>query len=482
MMKHIGWAARSVALMMVATGVVGCVADSSVEDPTTVGSLPTTPSGGEDLALGDVSISKTDGDWGDATTCKPIPEVEPLNAPMIVVSIDGLTLRLFDREGDYDRTFPTGVGSVDEETGESLTPTSDDQPGGVFWARADWPALNDTDDPETSPWAWNQSCRIWWQNPETDEYVPVFAGLPWIRLEGPPTLGYGIHGPIDGFTKPNGGNLRRGFVSHGCMRMAAEDIVEVFGRIQGHKVPVRIQKAPERRRGGKVVDVEDNWILSPCQEDADCRFDGGVCKKHAYNGEGFCTIPCTRYCPDKAGYPVSFCVSDPDAPEEGICTLKTHEMTDECRRYDHFVKNEAVPRFGEAPQVPTEPVIDPATGETVENPEPTVTRADVCLPGTEGWIGDRCMNDDECGAGRQCTPVEGGPEGLCTQACERFCPDQDGGYASTFCVDAPDSVPVEGGMCVARCVSDDDCPVGTACQATGRFNEAEVVRGACVPR
>lgn len=394
---------------------------------------------------------KADGSWGEATVCKEFAQVEPLKAPMIVVSLDGLTLHLFDQEGDYDRVFRVGVGAKEE--GVSLTPSSASAPGGVFWARADKPVADDS--AEKSVWSWNMRCRIWWTNPENNEQLPVFGGLPWIRLEGPPTLGYGIHGPIDNFTLPSGGTLRRGYVSHGCMRMAPEELVEVWGRIQGHRVPVRIQQAPERRADGSPVEVAEPWILSPCADDAGCGFAGGFCKKNPYSERGYCTRACERSCPDKAGYPETFCVADPEDASQGICTIKDVAWAG-CHQ-DHFVSRAGVGRFGDASRV-----------------------ADVCLPGTQGWVGDRCFEDGECETGL-CTPLAGGPGGLCTQPCERFCPDKEGDYASTFCVEAPGSVPEEGGICVARCVSNDDCPAQTSCRPYGRFGEAENVSAACVP-
>jgi hypothetical protein len=71
--------------------------------------------------------------------------------------------------------------------------------------------------------------------------------------------------------------------------------------------------------------------------------------------------------------------------------------------------------------------------------------------------------------------------GICTQPCEGFCPDKEGDYAGTFCVEAPSSVPDEGGLCVARCDSNDDCPQGTSCRPYSRLGQPEVVTAACVP-
>lgn len=433
---------------------VGC-GEEAAESPAPTPSIEEDeiPEGGEELPLGEFQNDKEDGVWGAATTCKELPPIEPLASPAIVVSLDGATLRLYDREGDYDQTFRTGVGSINNQ-GVSLTPVSDNAPEGVFYARADRQVINDT--AEVGRWAYNQGCRIWWKDPDSGRKIPVFAGLPWIRLEGPPTLGYGMHGPIDNFTQPSGGTLRQGFVSHGCMRLGADDIKEVWRRIQGHKVPVRVQKAVERREDGSAVRVKENWLLTQCTLDSECRFEGGFCKRNAFSDRGFCSTRCEQFCPDKAGQPTSFCVADEEAEGKGYCTLRADATNNACRRYDHQVLAPSTPRFG-------------GTGA-----------ADACLPGTEGWIGDRCLGNDDCETG-SCTPLDGGPAGICTQACDGMCSDKDGGYAMTFCVSAPASVPDEGGICVAQCDTNDDCPVGTACKEATRATDPNVTRTVCAP-
>lgn len=408
--------------------------------------------GGEDLPIGDVVNPKADGFYGAATDCKPIPWVEPLEDPKIVISLDGLTLRLTDEAGTYDRVFPIGAGSI--EDGKSLTPVSTQFSRGTFYTRTDVTPVDDGPTPSQAKWGWNHRCRVWWTS-ETGEKLPVFAGLPFIRLAGHPhSAAYGIHGPVDDYTIPSGGRLRRGYVSHGCVRMSAEGIKEVYGRIAGKQAEVVIQQAVERRDDGSAVDY-DPWLLSECQTDADCDFDGGFCQFNEYRGAGYCTQACTRYCPDRAGHPTSFCVPNPDG-SGGICTLKsTVTQTNSCARLEGFVEHRAVAR-----------------------PDWSA-RADVCLPGSDGWIGDRCVSDDECEIGH-CTPVEGGPGGICTTSCSRYCPDK-AGAAVTFCIDAPDSVFDTGGMCVARCATDDDCPTGTACRETSRHAQSSFVTTACVP-
>lgn len=408
---------------------------------------------GDELPVGDIEglqEIKADG-WGYATVCKPIPYLEPLTDPAITISLDGLTLRLYDRAGDYDRTFPVGVGQI--EDAESLTPDSLYRSDGVFYTRTDLAPTIDGNTPSTARWGWNYSCRMWWTD-EQGNQIPVFAGLPFIRLQGPSSTGYGIHGPVDQFNRSNGGNLRRGYVSHGCVRMEAADLVEVYALIQGHSAPVRIQQAIERRPDDRAVDTPDSWLLRECRADQDCA-EGLHCEPNPYSGRGFCTQYCDAYCPDRSGAPTTFCVDNPNGGQRGICMYRALDFNNHCRSYDHSVEVAAVPRFS----------------------QPWIKR-NTCLPGTEGWIGDRCLSDRECLTG-VCSAVDGGPEGICSEPCSRYCPDKAGGYAVTFCIDDPDT-PVNG-MCTARCDNNDDCAMGTTCESAPRHSQASMVRNACVP-
>ena len=438
-------------VVLAALGFGGCADAPPTDLPATMAPADSEALG-EDLGLGDVvvDLDKADG-WGHATTCKPIPELPPLVDPAIVISLDGMTLHLVDRAGTYDRVFPVGVGGI--EQGASLTPVSTGLSEGVFTTRTDLPSVSDGPTPAEARWGWNHRCRMWWSDPQGHQ-VPVFAGLPFIRLAGAPSGGYGIHGPVDNYTWPSGGTLRRGYVSHGCVRMEAADLVELYARIAGHRAPVRIQKAAELRNGGAAADLppSDRWMLSECTADADCAGDGGFCKHNHYSGRGFCTRRCTSTCPDRAGWPTTFCVADPDDASKGMCTLRSSPLTNACRRFAGWVEVAGARRFKSTKQT------------------------DACLPGTEGWVGDRCFQDAECETGTCRKDTPGAGPGLCTQPCSLYCPDKPGGYAGTFCIDGG-----AHGLCAARCDSNDDCPFGTTCEAEPRNTLTSPVRSVCVP-
>lgn len=357
--------------------------------------------------------------WGGATTCKVLPAGLPkLVDPVVVVSIDGLTLHLWDRQGTFDKVYPIGPGAV--ENGVSLTPV------GHFSTGPADPTAGAIDSGAvigSSPWAWWYRCKMWWTDPVTKVVSPVYGGLPLIRLKGAPTLGYAIHGPIDSFGSASGGSLRRGLVSHGCVRMRAEDITEVFVLLHGHpEVPVTIQLAPERDQNGKRVDLAQRWIGSECDADADCNFTGGACHANAY-GHAFCTAACAGSCNDLPGEIATACVAD-GSGGKGMCIRQASALNNECRSNEGFRFAAGTRRFGRA------------------------TTVDACVPGSEGFVGDSCLSTSDCTSGRTCELH--GARGLCTEACNtsQDCPSANG----------------LGSACVAnRCLR--TCDVQDACGA-----------------
>ena len=367
-----------------------------------------------------------DGRWGAATTCKDLPSGLPqLKNPAVVISLDGLTLHLWDQAGSFDKVYAIGPGAI--ENGVSLTPVGHFATGPADTTAG---AVDNSAVVGGSPWAWWYRCKIWWTDPATKKIQPVYGGLPLIRLNGPPTLGYAIHGPIDSFGAANGGALRRAYVSHGCIRMRAEDIVEVYVLLHGHgKVPVTIQRAVERDDAGKAVDLAQRWIGSECAADADCNFAGGVCHANPY-GRGFCTAACTGSCADRPGEIATACVPDGSA---GMCVRQASLLNNFCRPYESFEYKASSPRFGSSRAV------------------------DACVPGSYGFVGDACLSSADCAAGRTCER-HGQSPGLCTQPCGAACPTEHG--LATACV---------AGRCLKKCDVQDACgaAVATTCAKAG---------------
>lgn len=188
---------------------------------------------GEDVGMGKADLPRT----------YEIPEDLPeLERPEIIVSLEGLTVHLFDRATGWSAVYPTGVGQRDTD-GKSYTPTG-------FYRTAD---------EGNTPW-YHISRR----------YKPdYFGGFPFLRLNVENSKGYhtyGLHGPIS-YRCPEGKEdcgllerewfLRRGFVSHGCMRMESNGIVELFHSVRDFaRVPVAIVEEVELDALGEPVDVD----------------------------------------------------------------------------------------------------------------------------------------------------------------------------------------------------------------------------------
>jgi hypothetical protein len=294
-----------------------------------------------DLPLGDGVDLKADGDWGPyATQCKAIPTRPALVSPRITVSISGLTLHLYDDATGFSRVYPIGVGAINHAAGELTA----DRSLSLF------PVLATKSTSFTIKTSKVDPCKVWWTDPETKQKAPVFAGLPFLPWYG----SYGIHGPITEYQQQNGGKLQRGYVSHGCIRMEAADVAELWAYVRKvSQVPVTVQAELERASSGLAVDLPQRWILSECTTNADCNYSGGVCLPRPGSTRGFCSAACNGLCNyDKYGYPVTFCVPPASVGRAvgtttGFCTNKSSDFDDSCRRYDGFRSASNEPRFSQ---------------------------------------------------------------------------------------------------------------------------------------
>ncbi len=189
-------------------------------------------------------VVEAEGEAGKADSDRyEVPELPTLVDPYIVVSLEGLTVELIDEATGFHKVYATGVGAKGR-SGKSFTPT------GSFRLHAD---------PDNAWWFYKRR-----SNPS------YFGGLPFLRFTAQNSRGYntyGFHGPITE-------ELIRGFVSHGCMRMRAEDIVEVFYFMLNHPgASVTIQEDPRFTVDGVQVDV------TPADQDpvAQWRAERDVC-------------------------------------------------------------------------------------------------------------------------------------------------------------------------------------------------------------
>lgn len=253
-----------------------------------------------------------------------VPEDLPeLVRPEIIVSLENLTVHLFDRETGFSEVYATGVGTLGS-SGRSITPT------GHF-----------ATSPDTSDRWWYIATR--WE-------PAYFEGYPFLRLTAENSRGwntYGLHGPI---TNP----LMRGYVSHGCMRMGKVDLVRLFFMVREHaSTPVTIQQETELDAAGNPVDLDSEVTLwGPDDEieygasvgprdDRPIGFVGDACESAEDCGRwgddgyfcheaGFCTTTCEGYCPDRSGYASTFCIDDPNEFERGVCVQQVDGRNADC--------------------------------------------------------------------------------------------------------------------------------------------------------
>jgi len=66
------------------------------------------------------------------------------------------------------------------------------------------------------------------------------------------------------------------------------------------------------------IPIPTGWIGSTCSKNEDCQYEGGFCDEAPNFPDGHCTMSCTRYCPDRADEPVTFC-AEADPEQGGQC-------------------------------------------------------------------------------------------------------------------------------------------------------------------
>lgn len=383
-------------------------------------------------------LSKSDGNAYVAPTLLP-----PLEDPRIRVSLAGFSVELIDDATGFHKVYPTGVGALGR-SGRSFTPV------GEFTTHPD----------ADNTWFWYAR-----------RYRPAyFDGLPFMRITAQNSRGnqtYGFHGPITS-------TLQRGYVSHGCMRMQGPDIVELFTIMRQHPgARVSIQAEKAYTEDGELIDVTPAeldpvvaWREAVCDEQESGR--GEVLPEGAHSGQILCDGSAEYGVAVERGDFVQI-VIEGTAPITGALAageaLEEGESTVEGGRYTLTLSM----RVADAGTATVTIEGAPSTFDL------TITTAGLGEPvPADGWIGDGCLAAIECGE-RACLPDL--PGGLCTEACERFCPDR-AGAAGTFCVDLGFD---DGGRCVATCDDDSQCRDGYACTVMPRYNEGATTRGVCVP-
>jgi len=182
---------------------------------------------GVEGVLSDMGIDPAEFLNLNGTPRGPVPDPTPvMTKPIIVISLSALTCRITDMDGGETRVYPIGCGVRDRKTKKSITPD------GKF---------------NTHKNAKDHWYYTWQRN-----RPKYFAGLPFLRLDIENTNGvhtYGMHGPITEL-------LKRGYVSHGCIRMRGRDIKELFAIVYTTPgAPVLIQQEGDYDAFGFLYDV-----------------------------------------------------------------------------------------------------------------------------------------------------------------------------------------------------------------------------------
>ncbi|MEM9191420.1 MAG: L,D-transpeptidase [Myxococcota bacterium] len=273
-----------------------------------------------------------------------LPELE---APEVIVSLDGLTTQVFDRTTGFSRVYEVGVGRR-RANGTTLTPTGHYETG------------PDNRDP------WWYIDRRW-----SPEY---YMGYPFLRLTVLNSRGhatYGFHGPVTQ-------QLEVGYVSAGCIRMHREDIVELYWLLHAHpKTPITIQKEKERDAAGKLVRLGRDPVLfaadarieygdsvgprngrgfigDPCETDAECGHFPGASRFAYCHAAGFCTQACEGFCPDLSGAAQTFCA---ERFGTGFCLSRAGDENHECASVPGTTPELAPRHVGSSTAPPAEAVV-----------------------------------------------------------------------------------------------------------------------------
>jgi hypothetical protein len=135
--------------------------------------------------------------------------------------------------------------------------------------------------------------------------------------------------------------LRNACSPEACVASGAAEVELDYGG--GEVFFLAVESAGSNADVTVRVDCEDGdtpWVGDACNADSDCvmtRPSGEVLNGRCYGASagsgGFCTLSCTRGCPDLLpNKAATFCIADPAAPAMGMCVSKSERANDFCAR------------------------------------------------------------------------------------------------------------------------------------------------------
>jgi len=145
---------------------------------------------------------------------------------------------------------------------------------------------------------------------------------------------------------------------------------------------------------------------------------------------------------------------------------------------DTSTQPDTSPHRDTSPPLDTSPSLD--TSPPLDTTEPGPVGPDDI---NTNFIGGMCASAATCTYASS-TCITSWPNGHCSQACDRFCPDS-AGMTTTFCANgATVNAGTTGGVCLQKCdfgKSPTGCRAGYQCRVASRFNEAGVTASVCLP-
>ena len=211
----------------------------------------------------------------------------------------------------------------------------------------------------------------------------------------------------------------------------------------------------------------DLWIGDPCVRDEDCNYTHRGARGRCYvehrpvRGQGFCSLECSGYCPDRSGHAPTFCVSSEalgGLRQGGMCAVKASAINDRCRAMTGYAEIQASRHVGASgvraaranvcvPEEAMGVVNSNSNSNPNPNPNPNPQPRDDPACAYDGW---RC-DDSQTGRTRCAYGMV-----TATEACTHGCVDR-AGNADDEC-----GAPPSSGTCENTCrwSGDGECDDG----------------------
>ena len=381
--------------------------------------------------------------WGAALTCKAVPDPAAAGeSRSITVSLDGLTLHLVDAATGYDKVFPIGPGAIEHDAdrrasyGESLSLRAahrDGQQRLRDHAVVD-PAVQDLVDRSRDrrevagvrrPAVHEVVRQL--RDPRPDRQLPRAE-----RRQPAPRLRLARLRPHGGRRRPRGLRAHQGASPRCRCTCSASPSASRDGqpRRRAAEVGRRRVRAPTPTATSPAASARRNAYGEPRLLQRALHVDLRRPRRHARR-------PSASPIPSDATK--GMCVAQDDQRRTRIAGPTITSSPSRTNRFKQSVK------------------------------------ATVCVPGSPGWVGDRCLAASDCKNGTSCR------DGICTRDLRAVLPRRAGlGRRPS----APPT-PASATSCLRACTpasNASECPADSDCVQRQRVSDSRTVKYVCVPR